>query len=154
MGVRKISETKNQADQGRVTERARSAGKKGGRDRRQPEQTGGLPDPDGQANAGERLAGLEKKLQQATGRLETYQAAGRRQRAFLSTQTHQIRAQLHAVMGYTELVLRKTRNQLPASQAENLNKLLLSAEGLKAAIEGLAEFPWADPEKSASRKRS
>lgn len=136
MGVRKKSETKKQADRGPA------------------KQTGAFPDRDGYADAVERLAGLEKNLTQVTGRLETYQAAGRRQRAFLSTQTHEIRAQLHVVMGYTELVLRKTRNQLPPSQEENLKKLLLSAEGLKAAIESLAKFPWADPEKSTSRKRS
>jgi signal transduction histidine kinase len=138
MGVREKTGTKNQADRGR----------------RQAKERGGPSEPDGYADAGQRLAGLEKKLTQANGRLATYQAVGQRQRAFLSTQTHQIRAQLHVVMGYTELVLRKTRNQLPASQAENLKKLLLSAEGLKAAIEGLADFPWADPDKSPSRKRA
>ena len=41
--------------------------------------------------------------------------AGRReaQRAFLSQQTHQIRAQLHAVMGYAELVLEKPKASCP-----------------------------------------
>jgi hypothetical protein len=55
-------------------------------------------------------------------------------------------------MGYTELVLRKTRGQLPVPQAENLKKLLLSVEGLKAAIEGLAGFPLLDPKKSPAIK--
>jgi signal transduction histidine kinase len=91
---------------------------------------------------------LEKKLKRATRRLDTFQSLGRKQRAFFSLQTHQIRAQLHAVMGYAELVLRKTRGQLPVSQAENLEKLLLSVEGLKTAIEGLGEFPFLDSKKS------
>ena len=103
---------------------------------------------------GDRLTELEKKLKGATRRLETLQAAGKRQRDFLSAQTHQIRAKLHAVMGYTELVLRKNRNQPPLPQEENLKKLLICAEGLKTAIEGLAEFPWVDRERSISRKRS
>lgn len=157
MDVRKKPETKNQAERGRKTDRARSAGPRSGRGREQlenTEQTAGRPDPEGYQNAGGPTGGIEKELKQALERLETYQTVGRRQRAFLAMQTHQLRAQLHVVMGYTELVLRKTRNQLPASQAENLKKLLQSAEGLKAAIEGLAEFPWADPEKSPSRKRA
>ncbi len=95
---------------------------------------------------------MEKKLKRATRRLESFQTIGRQQRAFLSLQSHQIRAQLHAVMGYTELVLRKIQGQLPASQAENLKKLLLSVEGLKEAIEGLEGFPLLDPKKSPARK--
>jgi signal transduction histidine kinase len=152
MGVRKKPGTKNQAEPGRLTGRARPVGKTGGPVRRSPDQNGGGPGPDAYPPEGERLAGLEKKLKRVTRRLETFQTAGRHQRTFLSLQTHQIRAQLHAVMGYTELVLRKTRGQLPVPQAENLKKLLLSVEGLKAAIEGLAGFPYLDPKKSPALK--
>jgi signal transduction histidine kinase len=148
MGVQKKPRTKNQAEPGRLTGRARPSGKTDGPDQRSPNQNGGGPDPDAVPQDGERLAGLENKLKRATRRLETFQTVGRQQRAFLSLQTHQIRAQLHAVIGYTELVLRKTRGQLPVPQAENLKKLLLSVEGLKAAIEGLAGFPLLDPQKS------
>jgi signal transduction histidine kinase len=140
MGVRKEPKTKNQAEQDRLTGQSRPSGKTGALDRRPPDHKDGAPDP-----GGERLAGLEKKLNRAIRRLETFQTVGGQQRAFLSLQTHQIRAQLHAVMGYTELVLRKTKGQLPVPQAENLNKLLLSVEGLKAAVEGLAGFPFLDP---------
>jgi signal transduction histidine kinase len=153
MGVQKKPRTKDQAEQGRLTGRTRPSGKTGGPDQRPPDQNGGCPDSDGVPQDGERLAGLENKLKRATRRLETFQTVGRQQRAFLSLQTHQIRAQLHAVIGYTELVLRKTRGQLPVPQAENLKKLLLSVEGLKAAIEGLAEFPFLDPKKSPAIKR-
>ncbi len=153
MGVLKKTRTKNQTDQGRMTRRVQPSGKTGGWQRRGTDQHGDCPDPAGNPNDGERLAGLEKKLKRATRRLETFQTVGREQRAFLSFQTHQIRAQLHAVMGYSELVLRKTRGQLPVPQAENLKKLLLSVEGLKAAIEGLAGFPFLDPEKSPAIKR-
>jgi signal transduction histidine kinase len=152
MGVQKKPRTKNQAEPGRLTGRARPSGKTGGPDQRPADQKDDCPDPGGVPNDGERLAGLEKKLKRATRRLETFQTVGRQQRAFLSLQTHQIRAQLHAVMGYTELVLRKTRGQLPVPQAENLKKLLLSVEGLKAAIEGLAGFPLLDAKKSPATK--
>jgi signal transduction histidine kinase len=148
MGVQKKPGTKKQAQRGRMTGRARPSGKTGGPDQQPPDQNGGCPDPDGYGNDGERLAGLEKKLKQATRRLEAFQTIGRQQRAFLSLQTHQIRAQLHAVMGYTELVLRKTRGQLPEPQVENLEKLLLSVEGLKAAVDCLAGFPLLDSKKS------
>jgi len=143
MGVRKKPRTINQAEQGRMIGRVRPAGKTGDPDRWKPDQPDGRPTPDGV-----RLAELEKKLKQATRRLETFQSAGRQQRTFLSLQTHQIRSQLHAVMGYTELVLRKTRGQSPVPQTENLNKLLQSVEGLKGAIEGLAGFPFPDLKKS------
>ena len=131
-----------------MTGRARPSGKTGGPDQRPPDRKDGCPDPDGVPKEGERLAGSEKKLKRAARRLEAFQSVGRQQRAFLSLQTHHIRAQLHAVMGYTELVLRKTRGQVPVPQAENLKKLLLSVEGLKAAIEGLAGFPLLDLQKS------
>jgi signal transduction histidine kinase len=152
MGVRKNTGTKTQAEPSRLIGRARPSGKTGGRDRRTPDHQGGCPNPDGVPNDGKRLAEVEKKLKRATRRLETLQTVGNQQRAFLSLQTHQMRAQLHAVMGYTELVLRKTRGQLPVPQAENLKKLLLSVEGLKAAIEGLAGFPFLDSPKSPAIK--
>ena len=152
MGVQKKARTKNQAEQGRLTGRARPSGKTGGPDRLPPDQSDGCPDPAGVPNDGDRLAGLKKKLERTTRVLETFQTVGRQQRAFLSLQTHQIRAQLHAVMGYTELVLRKTKGQLPVPQAENLKKLLLSVEGLKVAIEGLAGFPLLDAKKSPATK--
>ncbi len=148
MGVRKKPRTTNQPEQGRVSGRVRPPGKTGDPGRWKPDQPDGRPIPDGVPNDGVRLAELEKKLKQATRRLETFQSAGRQQRAFLSLQTHQIRSQLHAVMGYTELVLRKTRGQPPVPQMENLNKLLQSVEGLKGAIEGLAGFPFPDLKKS------
>jgi signal transduction histidine kinase len=148
LGLQKKPRTKNQTERGRLTGRARSSGKTGGPDQQPPDQNGGCPEPEGYGKAGERLAGLEKELKRATRRLEAFQTVGRQQRAFLSWQTHQIRSQLHAVLGYTELVLRKTRGQLPVPQEENLKKLLLSVEGLKAAIESLAGFPFLDSKKS------
>jgi signal transduction histidine kinase len=148
MGVRENTSTKNQTEQGRLTGGGVSLSKPGGPDRLTSGQHDGCPVPDGAPNDGKRLAGLERKLKQANRRLETFQTQERQQRAFLSLQTHQIRAQLHAVMGYTQLVLRKTRGQAPVPQTENLNKLLLSVEGLKAAIDGLAGFPFLDPKKS------
>ena len=49
----------------------------------------------------------------ATRRLETLQAAGERQpRDCRPPQTHHIRAQLHAVLGYTELILKKNQGSL------------------------------------------
>ena len=148
MGLQKKPRTKNQVKQGRLTGRARPSGKTGDPNRRPPDQNGVRPNPNGVSKEGECLAGLEKKLKRATRRLETFQTVGKQQRTFLSLQTHKIRAQLHAVMGYTELVLRKTGGQLPVPQTENLKKLLLSVEGLKDAIEGLAGFPFLDPKKS------
>jgi signal transduction histidine kinase len=68
----------------------------------------------------------------------------RRQQAFLSEQTHALRAHLHGLMGYTALVRRKSRGCLPPQQEENLNKILRCAEELRSALDRLEEFPFHD----------
>ena len=65
-----------------------------------------------------------------------------RQQAFLSRESHELRAHLHGLMGYAGLVLRKTRGCLPDQQEENLNKILRCAEELRGAIDRLEEFPF------------
>ena len=51
-----------------------------------------------------------------------------------------MRNPLHAIMGYTSLVLRKTRDQIPEKQQENLEKVLQSAERLNEIVDRMVAF--------------
>ncbi len=53
---------------------------------------------------------------------------------------HDMRNPLHAIMGYTSLVLRKTREQLPEKHQENLEKVIQSAERLKEIVDRMVAF--------------
>lgn len=61
-------------------------------------------------------------------------------REFLFKTFHDMRNPLHAIMGYTSLVLRKTRDQIPEKQQENLEKVLQSAERLNEIVDRMVAF--------------
>ena len=61
-------------------------------------------------------------------------------REFLFKTFHDLRNPLHAIMGYTSLVLRKTRDQIPEKQQENLEKVLRSAEKLNEIVDRMVAF--------------
>ena len=61
-------------------------------------------------------------------------------REFLFKTFHDMRNPLHAIMGYTSLVLRKTRDQIPEKQQENLEKILQSAEKLNEIVDRMVAF--------------
>jgi signal transduction histidine kinase len=62
------------------------------------------------------------------------------EREFLFKNFHDMRNPLHAIMGYTSLVLRKTRNQISEKHQENLEKVLQSAEKLKEIVDQMVAF--------------
>ena len=59
---------------------------------------------------------------------------------FLFKTFHDMRNPLHAIMGYTRLVLRKTRDQIPEKHQENLEKVIQSAERLNEIVERMVAF--------------
>jgi signal transduction histidine kinase len=61
-------------------------------------------------------------------------------REFLFRTFHDMRNPLHAIMGYTSLVLRKTRDQIPEKHQENLQKVILSAEQLQEIVNRMVAF--------------
>jgi signal transduction histidine kinase len=63
-----------------------------------------------------------------------------RTRVFLFKSFHDMRNPLQAIMGYTSLVLRKTRDQIPEKQQENLEKVLQSAERLNEIVDRMVAF--------------
>ena len=61
-------------------------------------------------------------------------------REFLFKTFHDMRNPIHAIMGYTSLVLRKTRDQIPEKHQENLEKVIQSAERLNEIVERMVAF--------------
>jgi signal transduction histidine kinase len=61
-------------------------------------------------------------------------------REFLFKTFHDMRNPLHAIMGYTSLVLRRTRDQIPEKHQENLEKVLQSAERLNEIVDKMVAF--------------
>jgi len=57
------------------------------------------------------------------------------EREFLFKTFHDLRNPLHTIMGYTNMVLKKTRDQIPEKQQENLEKVLQSAERLREIVD-------------------
>jgi len=68
------------------------------------------------------------------------QEENQQDRKFLFKTFHEMRNPLHAIMGYTSLVLRKTRDQIPETQQENLKKVIQSAERLRELVDRMVAF--------------
>jgi len=68
------------------------------------------------------------------------QEENQQDRKFLFKTFHEMRNPLHAIMGYTSLVLRKTRDQIPEKQQENLKKVIQSAERLRELVDRMVTF--------------
>lgn len=68
-----------------------------------------------------------------------YQEGDEPHREFLFKAFHDMRNPLHAIMGYTRLVLKKTREQIPQKHRENLEKVIESAERLNEIINQMVE---------------
>ena len=64
----------------------------------------------------------------------------RQTKEFLFKTIHDLKNPLHTIMGYTGLVLRKTRDQIPEIQRENLEKVLQSAQKLNEIVDRMAAF--------------
>ena len=71
---------------------------------------------------------------------EPVQEGDQKTREFLFKTSHDLKNPLHAIMGYTSLVLRKTRDQIPKKQQENLEKVLQSAERLNEIVDRIVAF--------------
>jgi signal transduction histidine kinase len=74
---------------------------------------------------------LFTELRDKTRELEV---ASRHKSAFLANMSHELRTPMNAILGFTRIVLRETRAQLPPKQAENLEKILDSARHLVGLI--------------------
>ena len=78
-------------------------------------------------------AALERARQEA-------EVANQTKSAFLASMSHELRTPLNAIIGFTRLVMRRSKEVLPARQYENLDKILLSAEHLLALINDILDL--------------
>jgi signal transduction histidine kinase/CheY-like chemotaxis protein len=78
-----------------------------------------------------------RQLQEANRQLET---ASRHKSEFLASMSHELRTPLNAIIGFSRLVMRRSRDVLPARQYENLEKILVSAEHLLALINDILDL--------------
>jgi signal transduction histidine kinase len=64
----------------------------------------------------------------------------RQRRELVANVSHELRTPLNSIIGFTRLVLRKTEEQIPTLQKENLQKVLISSEHLLNLINGLLDL--------------
>ncbi|MGH7322256.1 MAG: response regulator [Candidatus Rokuibacteriota bacterium] len=87
---------------------------------------------------------LESKVQLRTRELSeanrALDAASRHKSAFLANMSHELRTPLNAIIGFTRLVMRRSKDLLPESQHENLGKILTSADHLLTLINGILDL--------------
>jgi signal transduction histidine kinase/DNA-binding response OmpR family regulator len=78
-----------------------------------------------------------RELQEANRQLE---AASRHKSEFLANMSHELRTPMNAIIGFTRLVMRRSREVLAPRQYENLEKILLSAEHLLSLINDILDL--------------
>ena len=59
---------------------------------------------------------------------------------FLANMSHELRTPMNAIMGFTRLVMRRSKEDLQTKQYENLGKILISAEHLLALINNILDL--------------
>jgi signal transduction histidine kinase len=77
------------------------------------------------------VAERTRELQEANRQLE---AASRHKSEFLANMSHELRTPMNAIIGFTRLVMRRSKDALVPRQYENLEKILVSAEHLLSLI--------------------
>jgi signal transduction histidine kinase/HAMP domain-containing protein len=82
-------------------------------------------------------ARLFREIDEKSRQLEV---ASRHKSDFLANVSHDLRTPLNSVIGFTRIVLRRTGDQIPDLQKENLQKVLISSEHLLKLINGLLDL--------------
>jgi signal transduction histidine kinase/CheY-like chemotaxis protein/HAMP domain-containing protein len=87
---------------------------------------------------------LEAKVEARTQELQEtnrqLEEASRHKSEFLANMSHELRTPMNAIMGFTRLVMRRSKDLLPARDHENLGKILISAEHLLALINDILDL--------------
>jgi signal transduction histidine kinase len=84
-----------------------------------------------------RIGERTKELRQLNQQLEQ---ASRHKSEFLANMSHELRTPMNAIIGFTKLVMRRSKEQLPQKQYENLQKSLSSAEHLLTLINQILDL--------------
>ena len=80
---------------------------------------------------------LFNEIQQKSRQLEV---ASRHKSEFLAHMSHELRTPLNAIIGFTRIVMRRSRESLEPRQYENLDKILASGEHLLALINAILDL--------------
>jgi PAS domain S-box-containing protein len=80
---------------------------------------------------------VEEELQKAR---QAAEAATQAKSEFLAQMSHELRTPMNAIIGFTRLVMRRSKDVLPQRQYENLDKILLSAEHLLTLINDILDL--------------
>jgi signal transduction histidine kinase len=67
-------------------------------------------------------------------------AGERSQVEFLASMSHELRTPMNAIIGFTRLVMRRSKEVLPAQQYGNLEKILASANHLLALLNDVLDL--------------
>ncbi|MGH8679604.1 MAG: ATP-binding response regulator, partial [Burkholderiales bacterium] len=78
-----------------------------------------------------------RELQEANRRLVD---ASRHKSEFLANMSHELRTPLNAIIGFTRLVMRRTKDIVPEKQYENLEKILISSDHLLRLINDILDL--------------
>jgi signal transduction histidine kinase/HAMP domain-containing protein len=82
-------------------------------------------------------ARLFREIEEKSRQLEV---ANRHKSDFLANVSHDLRTPLNSIIGFTRIVLRRTGDQIPDLQKENLQKVLISSEHLLSLINTLLDL--------------
>jgi signal transduction histidine kinase len=87
---------------------------------------------------------LETRIGERTQQLrqlnQQLQLSSRHKSEFLANMSHELRTPMNAIIGFTKLVMRRSKEQLPQKQYENLQKSLSSAEHLLTLINQILDL--------------
>jgi signal transduction histidine kinase len=87
---------------------------------------------------------LESRIEERTWELRQLnrqlEEASRHKSEFLANMSHELRTPMNAIIGFTRLVMRRSKEQLPQRQYENLQKSLNSAEHLLTLINQILDL--------------
>jgi len=87
---------------------------------------------------------LESKIGERTQQLrqlnQQLELASRHKSEFLANMSHELRTPMNAIIGFTKLVMRRSKEQLPQKQYENLQKSLSSADHLLTLINQILDL--------------
>jgi len=80
---------------------------------------------------------LFNEIQEKSRQLEK---ASRHKSEFLANMSHELRTPLNAIIGFTRIVMRRSKEQLEPKQYDNLEKILTSGEHLLALINAILDL--------------
>ena len=74
------------------------------------------------------------------GKSRELEIASRHKSTFVANMSHELRTPLNAIIGFTRIVMRRSKEQLDPKQYENLDKILASAQHLLALINAILDL--------------